>query len=107
MGRKQERAWPTLTTFRFSSLEADAKRRAEIHMCVDQESWDRGPGPGVLISPYVGSLAATQLVGETCKGKYPLTGLLITETIYQKHYALNSNWHCPGICFKQTDDCLV
>ena len=37
-----------------------------------------------LISSYLGSLAATQLVGEKHKDKYPLTGLLITETTHPK-----------------------
>ena len=37
-----------------------------------------------LISSYAGSLAATQLAGEKHKDKYPLTGLLITETAHQK-----------------------
>ena len=51
-----------------------------------------------LISSYPGSLAATQLVGEKHKDKYPLTGLLITETTHQK---------LPVIYSKQTNDFFV
>ena len=43
-----------------------------------------GPSGKPLISSYAGSLAATQLAGEKHKDKYPLTGLLITETAHQK-----------------------
>lgn len=40
-----------------------------------------GDTPDLLLSR---SLAATQLVGEKHKDKYPLTGLLITETTHPK-----------------------
>ena len=66
-----------------------------------------GPPGKPLISSYAGSLAATQIVGEKHKDKYPLTGLLITETTYQKHYALHPSWQLPVICSKQTNDCFV
>ena len=49
MRKKQETAWPALPSFRFSSVEADAKLRAEVHINVEQGSWGRGPRPGVLI----------------------------------------------------------
>ena len=66
-----------------------------------------GPPGKPLISSYAGSLAATLLVGEKHKDKYPLTGLLVTETTHQKQYALHPSRELPVICSKQTNDCFV